>query len=252
MNLRKTWWVVPFGLGLCACSGGDHVDIGDDKVEKTGEKLSDYAASWEGYAEAYAFDGGSDAIRVVLDENGAGTVDVGDAAPLPPPDPDLGYPPASSNDPFHAPLPEAALFSGFSYTVLGAVVENRRLRFGLDPREIYKEWCELQTPILDEANSTPEEQRYACVPNWGFMGGASGCSQENPDTGEITPIDCGKLYLCELSNICNCTAEGCSLYAIDTSQGYPVMLDAALQSDGDELEGTLTVDDRVIVRMTRN
>ncbi|HEX6764717.1 MAG TPA: hypothetical protein VF103_04550 [Polyangiaceae bacterium] len=138
MNLRKTWWVVPFGLGLCACSGGDHVDIGDDKIEKTGEKLSDYTASWEGYAEAYAFDAGSDAIRLVLDENGEGTLEVGGAAPLPPPDPDIGYPPASSGGPFEPPVPEGGLTSGFSYTVLGAVVENRRLRIGLNPQELYK------------------------------------------------------------------------------------------------------------------
>jgi hypothetical protein len=257
MVSNKVSWLVPLVAGLCACSGGDPVDIGDDKVIRTGEKLSDYAASWEGYGEAFQFDSGSDSIRIVLDENGEGTLNVGDAPALPPPtDPDVGYPPGGVGAPeIGYPAPPGGLFSGFSYTVRGAVVEDRRIRLGVNPQETFKEWCEMQTPILDDYNSTPEEQIYACVPNWGFSSGSEGCSQPNPDTGEDVPVDCGKLALCDLAGVCYCTAEGCSIRDIEAGtppQDYPVTLDAALQAEGEELEGTLSVGDRVIVRMTRD
>jgi len=251
MVRKKTSWLVPLVLGLVACSGGDPVDIGDDKVVKTGETLSDYAAVWEGYAEAFEFNSGSDRIRVVLDEHGEGTFEVGEAEPLPPPsDPDVGYPPGGVGP--AAPVVPGGLYSGFSYTVRAATVEDRRLRLGVMPREVHKQWCELQTPILDEFNSTPEQEYYYCVPNWSSSsGGDNVCSQRHPDGGPSVPIDCGKLGLCEHGGACYCTADGCGVYEGD-DRYVTTTLDAALAAGGNELEGTLVVDtSRLTIRMTR-
>ena len=244
MVLSKRSWLVPVALGLAACSGGESVDIGDDKVVRTGEKLSDYAATWVGYAEAFEFDSGSDAIRIVLDADGEGTFEVGSAAPLPAPtDPDVGPPGIELGQ--TSALPAGGFYSGFAYSVRNATVENRRLRLELVPFEVFSAWCELQTPILDQGNS--EEELYYCVNNWGGPGGPDGCSERNPDTGELAPISCEKRLLCLTGRVCKCDADHCW----SNEQGHTITLDAALEAAGDELEGTLTVGSGVIVRMTR-
>ena len=248
MMLKNSFWLAQVAIATLACSS-DPVDIGD--TGKTGDELSDYAASWEGYAEAYEFDSASDALRIVLDENGNGTFEVGDAPALPPPsDPEVGYPPAGTSSQTN-PQPADGLFSGFAYTVLGATVEERRLRFSVYPYEIYREWCELQTPVLDEANSTPERSFYECVPNTQQTYRAGQCTFVNPDTGEDEPIDCGKLGLCSTGGACYCTANDCSIPDVSEYRGAIVEVDAALEEDGDELEGTLTVDGNVTIRLTR-
>jgi hypothetical protein len=246
---KNTSCLVALVAALTACSSGDPVDIGDDPVAKTGEKLSDYAATWQGYAEAYAFDSGSDAIRIVLDENGEGTLEIGNASPLPTAtDPEVGYPPGAAFGPGTlSVLPVGRLYSGFAFTIQGAIVANRRLQLEVVPTEVFAAWCALQTPVLDEVNSTDEHQSYYCVNNWGGGGNAEGCYEKDPDTGERQPIDCGKRALCLVGRACACTADGCS-----NSQGATATLDAALESEGDELEGTLAVGEQVTVRMTRN
>ncbi|MES1208404.1 MAG: hypothetical protein ABUS79_20900, partial [Pseudomonadota bacterium] len=61
---------VPLLLGLLAapfgCSSGGDVNIGD--TQNVGAKLSDYAAEWDGYAEAYTFaPSSSDHLHMTLD-----------------------------------------------------------------------------------------------------------------------------------------------------------------------------------------
>src|SRR5450432_936374 len=100
------------GAGFsAACSGGGAVNIGNTAV--IGSQLSDYAASWDGYAEAYTFmPDGSDRVRLTIDANGQGTLEVGNAALLPPPtDPNVGYRPALSSIPRSWPPPSPASWS---------------------------------------------------------------------------------------------------------------------------------------------
>ena len=227
-------------LTFASACGGDPVDIGDDQTAKTGETMSDFAAKWVGYAQAHTFWQGSDAIRITLDENGEGTLEVGEAPPLPPAtNPDVGYPEGEEGSPTHA---NVLLRSGFSYSVEGATVEDRRLRLGINLYELYDGWCEMQTAYLDEASST-----YHCLPN--SSGGADDgqCFLDDPETGEPIYVDCVKIGMCMGGDVCSCTAEGCNARFETRS----VRLDAALESAGDELEGTLTVAGNVIVRMTR-
>jgi hypothetical protein len=233
---------------VCAC-GNEPVDIGDDAV---GSELSDYAARWDGYAEAYRFDSDSDAIRVRLDENGNGVFQVGTAAPLAPPtDPTVGYPPAYADKAEQAP---GGLYSGFSYTIEGAVVENSRLRLSVNPNEVFTTWCDLQTPVRDDFNSTPEEEYYNCIPNAAIGDDEEGCWIQ-PEGSGVERIDCQRLRICRYDGVCECTADGCRAKPVPAS-AYSVNLDARLESNGDVLEGTLLLtylgEERVTVRMTRN
>jgi hypothetical protein len=241
--LEKRWMVSLF-LALSACSGGESVDIGDESVDRTGEKLSDYAATWEGYAEAFEFDSGSDAIRIVLDENGNGTLSVGNASSIAPPaDPDVGYPLGPNGE--RRPFPQGNLYSGFSYSVIGARVSEHRLRFEVQPTELFEAWCELQTPVAATYRFPPD--RYFCAPDTTVFGDdTEGCVQLDAQGNEV-PIDCNKVGLC-FYDICVCDANGCTS---DTDGRESVTIDAALASEGSELEGTLLIGDRVVVRMSR-
>jgi hypothetical protein len=88
-----------------------------------------------------------------------------------------------------------------------ASLDGQRLQFDIAPTEVWKAWCELQTPILDEANPG---MIYNCVHNWGFSFGSK-CSQMDPNTHQEVPIDCGKLALCMAGGgVCGCTAQGCT------------------------------------------
>jgi hypothetical protein len=235
--------MVPLATAGLACSSNPEVSIGDP----VGAALTDYAASWDGYAEAYQFQDQSDRIRLVVDGSGVGTLQVGDSAAVPPAtDPDAAYPPAAASlpgkDGLFGPI---GLYAGFGYPIHGTRVEDSRIRFGVDPKDLYTTWCALQQPVLDTTNGG-----YMCVPNWGFSYNTTECSQTNPTTQETTVVSCAKLSLCELDQACTCTASAC--VAASTPDNPPIQLDAALSANGTELTGTLVIDgQRVTVRMHR-
>jgi hypothetical protein len=223
--------IVALGASVgCGSDGGNaKVDLGNDKVAKTGEKLSDYAGDWHGYAEAFNFNDGTDTIKIKLDAHGKGVIEVGEANPLPPPEADEYYPPLDDNngapsDPFVVERVTQQLVSGFSYPISGAKVESKRIRFESSTGEVLREWCELQTPVL-------------CAPN-GFSTGPDGCS-----LGDM-PVPCAKLAC---MRVCACSKTSC-----ESSTGTSVQFDAALESDGEELVGTLAVGDRITVRLSRD
>lgn len=107
---------------------------------------------------------------------------------------------------------------------------GKRLTFSISTREVFKAWCELQTTIYDGGPSAPDH--WSCLPNWGFSSG-SVCTQTNPVTKEVVPRDCGKLYLCAMSMVCQCTATKCT-----TRVDGDVSFDIALA--GDEATGSTT------------
>ena len=74
-------------------------------------------------------------------------------------------------------------------------------------REVFKAWCELQTAIYSGGPSAPDS--WSCLPNWGYSCCGT-CTQPNPDTKEIVTRDCGKLYLCVVRPVCQCTATKCT------------------------------------------
>jgi hypothetical protein len=227
------------------CSKSEPLDIGEGKhtTGALGASLADYAGNWDGHAEAYQFDDGSDRIRLSIDEDGTGVLEVGDSPALPAPDPDHGYPPSAPADEKGYPgdYGTHGFYSGFEYPIDGANVEAKRIRFTALTREVFREWCELQTPGLN-IGAIPES--YSCAPG-GFAGMWDGMSSECTTGPDAAPIDCGKASLC--LSVCTCDKDSCTIYDETDSQ-----FDAVLQEDGEQLEGTLVIaGTRVVVRMDR-
>jgi hypothetical protein len=285
--MKKTQLLLP-ALILCAagplvaCSG-DKANIGNTSA--IGAQLSDYAATWDGYTEAYSFrPDGSDRVRLIIDASGHGTLQVGDAALLPAAtDPNVGYPPgATLKGP--SSVNTTGLTEGFLYPIYATQVQADRIQLGVNPGDLYAGWCALQTPIpfyettitgvvADGGTVVPTNDGgtpitvsgvvdggvvstfYGCTPNVPTMqdGTGSSCALQNPD-GTWTPIDCGKLNLCQLSLACMCSASGCTSYSIASGTpvgNYPIELDGALDSTGTQLTGTLNVGTRVTVHLVK-
>jgi hypothetical protein len=263
------------GAGFsAACSGAGTVNIGNTNV--VGAQLSDYVASWDGYAEAYTFTpDGSDRVRLTITASGQGTFQVGNAALLPAPtDPNVGYPPGQ---PDFSTGPNTGLSGGVLYPLSAARVQESRIQAGLKPNDFYGAWCALQTPYYDldgymGSGGLPDAGRgfagadggfgglggswvpifgYFCVPGTG--GGSTGIGADEQCTVQIIstdggtsnqPVDCGKFVLCT-QNVCACTATSCGVVPVVAAgavpSGYPVELDAALDSTGKMLTGTLAL-----------
>src|SRR6185295_13585444 len=186
---------------------------------KTGELLSDYAATWDGYVEAFKFKSGSDRLRIELDEEGHGVVALGGAEPLAPAsDPESLYAPiplvsfsGDPDGPFQ--LVPDVLAEGFAYTVQHAEVQEKRIQFGIDSRELYKSWCELQTPVHNTAPVAPE---YGCLPYYDTstglgIGADAQCYINDYVTGELVEVNCAKMPYCGPTPVCSCTASGCTV-----------------------------------------
>jgi hypothetical protein len=214
----------------CSNSNGS-IDIG----RNVGNQLADYAASWDGYAEAYNFSDSSDRVRITLDESGQGALVVGDQAapaPLQLDDPNLN--PVDIN-------PVSGLVAGVSYRVVGAHIAQKRIQLGINLNEQYRSWCAAQPPICtgESCNCLPPNFNAQC-------GAGSSCLVTNVDTGETSTVSSAKLYLCAAVQVCACTTLGCSI------GGPTALFDAALDNAGTELVGSLVLGERVTVRMSRN
>lgn len=243
---------VPFVFALAACSSsGGKVDIGDDKRGTIAQSLADYAGSWDGYVEAYQFPGGTDRVRVTLDGNGQGTLEVGDGPPFAPPsDPTIGYP--DPNDPVFADSITLASYAlprpGLSYPVHEAVFESGRIRFSILGSDPIAPWCEMQQSYL-EVGAIPEQ--YSCILGGGYVQSDVGCFSGDGSLVPRPQLDCGQAKTC--AGACDCTATECH-----GRQGVEVEshLDGALAAgNGDELVGTLVLPQhiapRVTIRMSR-
>ncbi|HEX3901897.1 MAG TPA: hypothetical protein VH853_03545 [Polyangia bacterium] len=248
-----------------ACSGGGAVNIGNTEV--VGSQLSDYAANWDGYAEAYTFSpDGSDRVRLTIDASGQGTFRMGNATTLlaPPTDPNVGYPPGISVDGVNADGAHTGTREDFLYPIHAANVQEARIQLGIDPSDLYAAWCALQTPIPSYETTTVDGGASdtgtvstfysSCLPNVPSMSQGDNCALLEPD-GSSTPVDCGKLYLCNVAQTCACTASGCTIPpqpADATAAQYPVEMDGALDTTGKMLTGTLTLNgQRITVHLTK-
>ncbi len=267
-------------LGLLAaplgCSSGGNVNIGD--TQNLGSKLSDYAAHWDGYAEAYVFTpSNADNIHLVLDAQGNGTVQVGTDPLLPAPtDPTVGYPPGYEGLDKQQDVTPTDLQGGVLYPVHAAQVQTGRIQLGLKPHDYYAAWCALQTPhyIIDGYMGTgirPGDDGGTWTPIFAYsILPGSGGSESTDSSGnnacfaQITAadgstssqqIDCGLWYLGN-SGVCTCTATACtsspSLADGTAPVDYPVEIDAALDTSGKNMTGTLIMNGtRVTVHLQR-
>ena len=243
-----------------ACSSESApVDIGDSR---TGAKLEDYAAVWEGYVEAYDFADGSDKVKITLDASGNGTLEIGDTARWPvATNPDVGYPPGPGmSDRFENALVAGVfaqavskLFPGIIYPVSSATVEAARIRFSVNPWESERDWCALQTSYPVQKPSAP----YGCLPTANISNPSVGeCFYSQNDGSGVTPVDCGKAAMCHSNAVCTCDAQGCSILSDPMYRASYTKLDAALVDAGESLVGTLRlgpdpVQKSINVRLTR-
>ena len=219
-----------------ACSNNGPVDIG----RNVGSQLADYAAGWDGYAEAYVFDDGSDHVRLTLDVAGHGTLVVGDQAPPPP----LPQPLPLDDPNFDIstyPALGPGLVPGLPYSIGDSHIQERRIQLSVNLNERMQQVCATQTPICEGDNC-------ACLPYyggvWACRSGTT-CTTQDPSTGAVVEVTRNKFFLCGGQSACGCDSTGC--YAPE----YTALLDAALEDDGARLVGTL-LPGRVTVRMTRD
>lgn len=235
MKVRAIGIAILTVAGLLGCSGSGDVDIGDDTPENLGSELKDYAGRWEGYAEAHQFRDGSDRVRLTLDSEGNGWLELGnDAAPLPAPSIDE-YPPGYSDTGPTASSP--GLLLGYEHVIRGAMVSTSRLKLETSVPVELAGWCGLFTPVMIHP------QTYSCLPNTGF--------QRDPETAKCyeggtvrgAEIACSKI-VCTSS--CYCDATSCLF-----SQWEPIQLDGALDRSGKTLTGTIVLGDSVTIRLTR-
>jgi hypothetical protein len=255
----KILWLVPLAWAPGACSTDGPVDIGHD-----GAELSDYAASWDGYGEVASFpESGSDRVRLILHANGEGTLELGDIAPLPPPTQAEGGYLIDTGAGGRGGTPTDAFRDGFKYPVYEARVEAGRIRFGIDPLDLYGAWCALVPPVPNELSPSG----YACGAISGARNydGLDDCAFQfaTSDPMEpyvLVPVDCGIFELCSGGGPCTCTASACGPYVIPSDgsslDNYPVVVDAAIDPAGTMLTGTLAIKDgvntqRITIRMQR-
>jgi hypothetical protein len=244
-------------LVVGACSTQDSVDIGH-----SGASLVDFAAHWDGYAEAFQFDHTtSDRVRITLDAGGEGTFQVGDLPPYPPPtDFSKGYP-ATDRETFETGFGSghARIRPGFQYPIHDGRIQDGRLRFSVDVSDPFDAWCKGQTPILfTDPASTPPLDQYFCVSKAATI--SPGPPPENcvqSDGQAESPLDCLKYRLCVDPGICACTAGGC---AAAHRQMLLDELDASLDTPRTSMTGTFVLNDdtsdtgvppRLTVKLTR-
>jgi hypothetical protein len=240
---------------LLACSGAGNVDIGNTSV--VGARLSDYAASWDGYAQAYTFSpDGSDRVRLKIDASGHGTLQVGDAAVLPPPtDPDVGFPSGVRD----YPDPTTVLAEGFLYPTYAAQVQSARVQVGINPNDLEAAWCALQTPYPLASGITLADGGghfdYTCTPTYTLLSPTPGSASCSYSDGQGHSVDCDKFYLCQDVFACDCIESTCTGRQVPTGTPvgqYPIELDAALDATGTTLTGTLNLNGtRVTVVMQK-
>jgi hypothetical protein len=204
-------------------AGGNCGTVGNPTPPDAGQTTSDgggqtnpLSGTYKGYIESFMFPDGSDTVVMTLSfaADGAvtGTVFFGDGPALAPPtDPNVGYPPGFSGDTPGAPL------EGFDFTVLkGTYAAPPRVHLQVDPAEQWKQWCELQTTIYPEYNSTSDGGcgvllGYGCLPNAVTQFGSSCAWGPSCQQPAVTPVDCGKLALCGPLGPCECTATSCTV-----------------------------------------
>ena len=244
-----------------ACGNGRDVDIGH-----TAAQLSDFAATWDGYAEAKTFDpGGSDRVRLVLDPSGVGTLEVGDGAALPTPTTAEGGYLLEDKGLDGIGGVDELVREGFKFPVHEARVESGRIRLGIDPHEIFGAWCSLTPPFVNSGAASG----YSCGP---AVSGTNTDDQGNtvciystgggPEQAQSeVVVDCGIMYTCMAYNPCTCTASACGPRVVPAGtllDRYDAMVDAAISQDGQTLTGTLAIKSssgdtsRITVRMQKS
>ena len=128
-----------------ACSGGGAVNIGNTNA--VGSQLSDYAATWDGYAEAYTFmPDGSDRVRLTIDAQRPGDARGRRHRALAAAHRSERRLSARRGQPGSRTASDSGSGGGVLYP--STPPRSRRIGFrsGSKPNDYYGAWCALQTP----------------------------------------------------------------------------------------------------------
>jgi hypothetical protein len=192
--------------GIAGAGGGGAAGVSGTGMGGIGGSMPDatLVGTWVGYVENHYFPSGSDEVRIVITDGApSGHVVFGNGMPPPPPDPNTGYPPSSGGGAAGAAgagaRPGFEVYEGFRYTILAGNVTRDRVRFKVESRELWKEWCALQTPVPLQDGSGG----YGCLPNRGYASDGTRCWLD-----DNTEVNCGKAQLCSFG-VCECTAQSC-------------------------------------------
>jgi hypothetical protein len=210
--------------------GNDPVNIGDGTKDIDKGSLASYAALWDGYVEAHTFHSGSDRVRVLVDESGESFLQVGEGDALPlPTDPTVGWPPSVATE--GAGYVSATLYESVRYPLGNVRIESERIRFQIETNAAFSPFCELQTPVPTDAPG-----QFGCLAHNGYSPTDDGCAAVLVPGGSQVPVDCGKVFIC--LDGCACDSTSCT-----NRPGLDVPIDAALDDAGDELVGTIILQD---------
>jgi hypothetical protein len=202
-----------------ASSSGSAADASAQDVEAfpADAEANSLSGKYTGYIESFQFPDGSDVLVLNLtfvgDGTVSGTVYFGTGSPLAPPtDPSVGYPPGV------ATAAPASLFEGFAFTVIGGTYSTPRVQLSFLSKELWKQWCGLQTTIYPTYTNNATDGScgsvlgYGCLPDEGFSQTPSGCTVGVCGSTSSIAVDCGKLALCYVPRaVCTCTATSCTV-----------------------------------------
>ena len=235
--------------GGAPCSG----PLADAGAEDAGTSLDPLFGPWTGYIENHQFPSGSDVLNLVLakqaDGSSGGTLVFGmGTPPAPPTDPNVAYWPQGGG----GGSGRGALIEGFRYSLHAFSFDGTRLRFGMEPYEIYKAWCDLQTTTYDWAPVVPPIPwsggcMYGCAPNWPASptpNMPNTATLSNPNGGPSLVVDFGKLGQCDLYPVCSCWASGCTV-PLDQPQ-----LHLDMQVTAGRLDGSISLNGNYNVHFT--
>ena len=212
---------------LVACNP-EVVNFASDAGRDGGE-ASPLIGKWTGYVENYTLPSGSDVLTfefaTAADGKVSGTVTFGTkAAPPPPTNPDVGYPPGSGSNPL-----KTASIEGFPYTAQQISFDGSRLQLWISTFELWAQWCALQQPEpppgIGDAGPDGGTEPWGCNPR-GFSESSGQCA------GSTGPVNCGKAELCT-DEVCTCTKASCT---VDESALIDVKFD--MQLTGTKLDGS--------------
>jgi hypothetical protein len=191
------------------------------------------AQSWTGYVENFKFGSGSDSLKLIFtpDISGqvTGTVTFGNGiAPPPATDPNVGYPPGMNTT---TTMPNEYL-EGSTFTIRSGSLQSNRLRFTIDPIELWSGWCALQPAPTDGSDICTPEVFYS------FESDATHTACVlHPTANESVPFNCVKWDLCMMSRVCACSPTGC--VANYEESGYKLSFDVFLPSGSGSMSGTV-------------
>jgi len=151
----------------------------------------------------------------------------GSAAPPPPTDANLIYPPGFQRSDSIFPR------SGFSYSIVQGGRQLDELRLRIVGSEVWKDWCALRTPELSPAG-------YGCFAASGFSESGGCCVFQDWNTGLFRSVSMAQCDLCP--KVCACDAGHCTAALLS-----PV--DLTLTGDNANLHGTIGKDPILLQRV---